>query len=212
MNCTSEIEGADGLGAVGQDVELDAGRQRGLQLRQLGLDQVDGLDHVGAGLALNGQDDRRLFVDESADLIVLGRFDDVADVADTHRRAVAVGDDQVLVGVRLEQLIVGAEREGLVRTVQRALWLIDVGLHQHVADVFEADAAIGERLRIDLHADGRLLLAADADQADAPDLREFRHQDVFGIGVDRGERQRIGGEPSTRIGVSAGFTLRIVGG
>ena len=64
----------------------------------------------------------------------------------------------------------------------------------HVADVLEADAARGQRLRIDLDADGRLLLAADADQADAGYLRDLLQQDVLGIGVDRGQRQGIRGQ------------------
>ena len=65
---------------------------------------------------------------------------------------------------------------------------------EHVAHVFEADAAIGERLRIDLDADRGLLPSADADLADAVDLRNFRNEDVLGEGVDRGQRQRIRGE------------------
>jgi hypothetical protein len=60
-------------------------------------------------------------------------------------------------------------------------------------NTFEADAAIGERLRIDLHADRRLLPSADADLADAGNLRNFRNEDVLGEGVDRGQRQRIRG-------------------
>ena len=51
--------GADGGGAVGQDGDVDRGRQRRLQLRQQRLDAVDHLDDVGAGLALDVEDDRR---------------------------------------------------------------------------------------------------------------------------------------------------------
>jgi hypothetical protein len=39
-----------------------------------------------------------------------------------------------------------------------------------------------------------LLLAADADLPDPSDLRDFLHQDVFGINVDGGQRYRIGSE------------------
>ena len=52
----------------------------------------------------------------------------------------------------------------------------------------------GQRLRIDLDADGRLLLAADADEADAGYLRDLLQQDVFRIGIDRGQRQRVRGQ------------------
>ena len=153
------------------------------------LDAIDRLDHVGARLALNGQDDGALVVVPAGDQVVLRSLDRLADVADAHGRAVAVGDDQVVVGLGLQQLIVGVERVGLLRAVERSLGQIDIGLAEHVAHVLEADAAVGERLRIDLHADRRLLLSADADQADAGDLRDLRHEDVFRIGVDRGQRQ-----------------------
>ena len=184
--------GADGLGAVGGDRHLDRRRDGRLQLRQQRLDAIDGLDDIGAGHALDRQNDGRLLVVPAGQQIVLRRFDRIADVADPHRRAVAIGDDEVLVGRRLQQLVVGIERVGLARAVERALRQIDIGLAEHVADVFEADAAVGERLRIDLDADGGLLLAADADQADARNLRDLRQQDVFGIGIDRRQRQRIG--------------------
>ena len=46
-------------GAVGQQRDVDRGGQRRLQLRQQRLDAVDHLDDVGAGLALDVEDDRR---------------------------------------------------------------------------------------------------------------------------------------------------------
>ena len=120
-----------------------------------------------------------------------GAFDRVADVAYPHRRAVAIGDDEVLVRRRLQELIVGVQRVGDARAVERALGQIDVGAGDDAADVLEADAAGGERLRIDPDANGGLLLATDPDQADARNLRDLRQQDVFGIGIDRRQRQRI---------------------
>ena len=89
----------------------------------------------------------------------------------------------------VEQLIVGVERVGLARAVERAFGQIDIGLAEHGAHVLEIDAARGQRLRIDLHADGGLLLAADADEPDAGYLRDLLQQDVLRIGVDRGQRQ-----------------------
>ncbi len=140
------------------------------------------------------ENDRALFVVPAGDQVVFRSLDRPADIADAHGRAVAVGNDQVVVSLGLQQLIVGIEREALLRTVERSLGEIDIGLTQHVAHVFKADAAIGERLRIDLDTDRRLLLSADADEADARDLRELRHEDALGKGVDRGQWQRIGGE------------------
>ena len=45
-------------GAVGDDRDLDRGGDRRLEHRQHRLDPVDRLDDVGAGLALDRQDDR----------------------------------------------------------------------------------------------------------------------------------------------------------
>ena len=51
--------GADGRRAVGQHRDLHRRRQSALELRQELLDAVDDLDQVGAGLALDVDDDRR---------------------------------------------------------------------------------------------------------------------------------------------------------
>ena len=53
--------------------DLDRRRDRGLQHRQHRLDPVDRLDDIGAGLALDGQDDRPLLVVPAGDQIVLRR-------------------------------------------------------------------------------------------------------------------------------------------
>ena len=78
-------------------------------MRQQRLDAVDGLDHVGARHALHRQNDRGVEVGPRADQVVLRALDCLADIADTHRRAVSVGENQVVVGVRLDELIVGVE-------------------------------------------------------------------------------------------------------
>ena len=96
-----------------------------------------------------------------------------ADVADADRRAVSIGDHEIGVIVRVQQLVVGVERVGLARAVERALRQVDIGLSQRGADVLEIDAARGKRLWIKLHPDRRLLLAADTDEADARYLRDL---------------------------------------
>ena len=153
-----------------------------------------GFDDVGAGLALDRQDDRPLIVVPAGDQLILSRADGAADIADADRRSVAIGDDEVGVLVGLEQLIVGIEREGLARAVERALGKIDVRLAEHRADILEVDAASGQRLRIDLYADGRLLRTSDADEADAGYLRDLLQQNILRIGVDNGQRQAVRGD------------------
>ena len=64
-------------------------------LRQQRLDAIDHLDDVGARLALDVEDDRRRGVRPGAELGVLGAADDVGDVGQPHRIAVAVGDDGI---------------------------------------------------------------------------------------------------------------------
>ena len=133
----------------------------------------------------------RLLIVPAGDQIVLRRTDRMADVAYPHRRAIAIGDDQVVVLVGTQQLIVGVERVGLARAVERAFGQIDIGLAEHGAHVLEADAASRQSLRIELHTDRGLLLAADADETNAGDLRYLLQQDVFRIGIDGGQRQAV---------------------
>ena len=52
--------GADGGGAVGEHLNIHRRRQRGLQLGQQGLDAIDRVDHVGARLAADVEDDAGL--------------------------------------------------------------------------------------------------------------------------------------------------------
>ena len=149
---------ADGLRAIGNDVDLDGGRDRGLEHRHHRLDPVHGLDDVGAGLTLDRENDGRLVVVPAGDQLVLSRADSAADIAYADRRSVAVGYHEVGVFVGLEQLIVGVERVGLARAVERAFRKVDIRLSEHRADILEVDAASRQRLRIDLYADSRLLL------------------------------------------------------
>ena len=159
--------GADGGRPIGCDVHLDGRGDRGFELGQQCLDSIDRLDDVGARDTLNGKNDGTLLVVPAGQQVVLRPLDRLSDVANAHRRAVPVGNDQIVVGLGLQQLIVGIERKSLTRAVERSLRQVDIGLAQHRADVLQADAAGGERLRVDLNANGRLLLAADSDQTDA---------------------------------------------
>ncbi len=79
---------------------IDRRRDRRPQLRQQRVDAVDGVDDVGAGLAVDDHQHRRLAVGEAGIAQVLDAVDDLADVGQADRRAVAVGDDQRAVFVR----------------------------------------------------------------------------------------------------------------
>src|ERR1700716_3630633 len=175
-------------------IYLNRGRDRGLEHRKHRLDPAHCLDDVGSWLALDRQDDRPLLVEPAGNQLILSRTDGAADIAYADRRPVVIGDDQVGVLIGLEQLIVGIERVGLARAVERAFREIDVRLPEHRAHILEVDAARRQRLRIDLYADGRLLRTSRAHEADSGYLRDLLQQNILRIGADNGQRQAVRGD------------------
>ena len=158
---------ANGGGAIGKDADLDGRRQRGLQLRQKFFDAVHHGDDVRAGLALNVQDDRRIFVGPRGLANVFRAVDDGGHIGEPHRRAVAVGDDDGAVAVAGNQLVIGADGVSLMLAVERAFGLVDVGLAQRGAQIFQTQPVGRQRRGIRLHAHRGTLAAADADQPNA---------------------------------------------
>ena len=93
---------------------------------------------------------------------VLRAGDGLADVAHAQRRAVAVGDDHVVPGVGDGELVVGVDGVAAHLAVDAALGRVDGRDRQLGAHVLQRQV-LGHQLgRIELDADGRLLLAADA--------------------------------------------------
>src|SRR2546430_12908933 len=78
-------------------------------------------DYVRPRLPLDVDDDGRRALVPAAGAIVLQPIDDDCDVADRDRRAVAIGDDDRLVGLRRRDLIVGCDGVGLLRAIERTL-------------------------------------------------------------------------------------------
>ena len=180
--------------------DVDRRRDRGLQLRQRGLDPIDRLDDVGAGLLEDDQADAATCRAARPPACVFsGPSIGLADVADADRRAVAVGDDHVVLVVGgLQQLVVVVDGEGLARAVDAALGRVDAWRWRCTARTSSRPRPSAASLRrVDLDADRRLLLAADDDLADARDLRDLLRQDVVGIVVDLGQRQRVGLTPGS---------------
>ena len=117
---------------------------------------------------------------------VLGRavlhVENRRDVPQTHRRAVAVGDDQIAVGRRVAGVVVGIDLVVQPVGLDRALGRIRVAVGDGGAHVLQADAVLRERQRIDLDPHGRQGAAVDVDPADALDLREpLRDHRIGGI-------------------------------
>ena len=74
--------------------------------------------------------------------------------------------------------------------VERAGRLVDVGAGDGLLDLVDADAARGQRARIDLHAHGVLLRAEHRDLRHAADRRDALGEVGLRVLVDRVERQR----------------------
>ncbi len=185
---------ADRPGAVGQDLDLDRRRQPFLEILRCGADAVGGLDDIGAGLAIDIDENGVLLVEASGDTCVGGGVDDIGDIAEPDRRAVAIGDDEAAIGVGAEELVVGADRVGLLVTFEAALGVDRIALGDRGADILKTEAERGERSRVDAHAHGALLGAGDDDLADAVDLRQFLRHHRVGVVVDLAGGQRLAGQ------------------
>ena len=92
---------ADRLGSVGENVDGHGRGDDGLKPRQRSLDEIDGLDHVCAGLLGDDEQDRRLIVVPGLGVKILRAVDGVADVLHPHRRPVSIGDYDVVIVRRL---------------------------------------------------------------------------------------------------------------
>ena len=123
---------------------------------------------------------------------VFGLVDRLPDVAHADRRAVAVGEHQVVVVGGFDQLVVGIDRETAALAVDRALGAVGGGDEQGGARVFQGEAHGREAGRVDLHAHGALALAADEHLADAFDGGDLLRQDVVGPVIGFDDRQFLG--------------------
>src|SRR5271166_1893656 len=103
--------GANGRGAVENGLDLDGGRYPGGKLRKLRLDLVDSIDNVGAGLLEHSQYDAGLIVLIAGYGPIHRLRNRLADVTYSYRRAPAVGQDNVIECLGLENLVIGGDRE-----------------------------------------------------------------------------------------------------
>ncbi len=186
--------GADAGGAVAEHRHLHAGRQGGLDLRQGLGDLVDGGDDVGAGLALDVEDDRRSGVHPRAQAAVLGPLDRHGHVAQADGRAVLIGHDHVHIAVDIGQLVVGVDVLRLGGAVERALGGVGVGVGDRGAQGLQRQA-IGRRgLAVDADAHGRALAAGYGHHAHPADLRDLLGHPRLGQVLDLGQGHGLGGQ------------------
>src|SRR4029453_4068394 len=130
------------------------GRDRALHLGDFGADLPYHLDDIGARLALDVDDDGRRALVPTAGAIILQPIDDDGDVADGDGGAVAIGDDDRLVGFGRPDLVVGGGGGGFVGSGGRAFGAGDVGARNRVAQILNRNAVGGEPREVSLHAHG----------------------------------------------------------
>src|SRR5438105_3359631 len=124
-------------GGVVHDAHGRAGRKLPLQARDFALQTRHSLDHVGARLTLDVDDDRGIAVVPATDLVVFKGVDDFGNVLEQYRRAIAVGDHDIAIGARGCNLVVAGDRIGLVRAVERTLGARHIGPDYNGAYVLE---------------------------------------------------------------------------
>ena len=129
--------GADGGGPVGQNPHVDGAGERSAQGGQELFDPVHYLDNVGAGLALDVDDDGRSSVHPRGELYVFSVVYDGGDVGKRHRGVVPIGDHQGFVVAAPQELVVGADGVGVSQAVEISLSQIHVRRRNRVAQVFQ---------------------------------------------------------------------------
>ena len=186
--------GADRHGAVGEDRDVDAGRDPPSQLRQERFHAVYRLDDVGRGLLRHDQQNGRPFVEPARGAPALVAPFDRRDIGEPHDRAALAPqhDGAELLGRR--QAVARGQRLGQVRPVEGADRLADVGIADGGPHGIDRKPHGGESLWIDADPDRRLGGTVDRDLGHAVDLADLlRNHGVGGV-VERRHGQGLGGQ------------------
>ena len=136
--------GSDRLRAIVKDREVDRRWELGFECGQNLAHCVDDLDGIGSRLALNGEHDAASPVVPGCDLVVLHAVEHTTKLLETHRRAVAVRDDQRPVGDRVGELPRRLNIGRLVAAIERSGRQVDIGVADRLLDVGQRDPARGE--------------------------------------------------------------------
>ena len=191
---------ANGGGAVSEDINLNRSGKGRLELREKFLYAVDHGNDVCARLPLNIENDGGILIGPRRLLAVFHAVDDVRDIAEADRRAIAVSNDERAITIARKQLVVGANGKRLMQAVKSAFGHVHVGLAESGAQVLKTQPVGSERRGIRLNTNGGALAAADADQPHAGKLRNFLGEgsvcQVFHFGerqTGRGKRERQDG-------------------
>ena len=130
------------------------------------------------------------------------------DVGQPHRRAIAIGDDDVVdIGSASVSWSLASIVEDCARAVKTALGRIDVHIADASCEIVDVEAIGSERARIELNADAGPVAAADADQADARLLRDLLREPGLDEVFESVSGSVFDVIASVRIGASAGLTF-----
>src|SRR5262249_35387566 len=108
-----------------------------------------------------------------------------------YRRTVSISDNERTVLVTRKKLGIAADRISLVGTIKAAFRLIHIGCRNRSSQILHADAVSRQCQRIGLNTHSRLLAAADADKANAQELRNFLCQSGLGEVLHFGKRNGL---------------------
>ena len=201
----------DRRGAVHVDIERDARRDRGAQVRQERAHPVDGVDDVGARLAEQDQHHGGIAVRESVVAQVLHRVRHLRDIAETHRGAVVIADDERDVFARAHGLVVVLDLPALVARLERALGAVGVGGGDRRAHRLGVDPVAVHRGEVELDAHRGEGAPADSDVADALHLQQLLREHGGRPVVHLAAGERLGGEPEDHDGRVRRVHLAVVG-
>src|ERR1700681_4899783 len=98
-----------------------------------------------------------------------------------------------------------------MQAVEGALGLINIGLAQRCAQIFEAKAVRSEGRGIRLNTNGGALAAANAHESDSGKLRNFLSQSGVGEVLDFGQRKSCGSERKGHDGRVSRIDLAVDG-
>ncbi len=131
------------------------------------------------------------------------------DIRQPHRRAIPIRHDHRPITVAGDELIVGSDRVRLMQAIECAFGLVDIGLAQGGAQIFQAHAIGGQGRGIGLNSNSRALPAADADKPDSRELRNLLRERGVGEVFDFRERQRRRTERERHDGRVSGIHLAV---
>ena len=145
----------DGRRTICQHINPGCRRQTILQLGKQLSDPVNDLDHVGARLALDIDDNGGLLIDPGCQVGVLLPFADLGNLTQSDGGAVAPGHNHIAVFVSRLQLVVSVNGKRAELAVEVPFRVIDVGVGHRRLDICKAQVHAGNHGRVDLDAHGR---------------------------------------------------------